>query len=205
MKKIFIVLFFLLKIILLLSQPYVDSVWYRGEYIPLSEYEIRKKEYEQKNFSTYFMPGLAFKYYIPNNRDSIGAFRGITIEYIIFAKVEQNDNPGPSHVRIYAKLNILKNTKSNISPLLMYVLGIDLSLEKNPNRTYLIPYFGLEFGGISQKQYVSTVQFTPIVGVHLLSRKNLFINIHAGYMYPLKNFELLHGSVAQASINFALW
>lgn len=182
-----------------------DSIRFRGKYYSQADYKVVKAAYEKMNFETYFMPGLGYTFYQPKANDSIGYFSGLTVEYLIYGKVEQNDNPGPSHVRFYSKLNILKSNRATINSMFMYTLGLDLSLEKNPKRSFLIPYFGLEFGGISQKQFGSTVQFTPTLGIHILSKKNLFINIHGGYVYPLSNFEMLQGWFGQAGLNFALW
>jgi hypothetical protein len=177
-----------------------EGIWYAP-----ADYKVVKAAYQQKNFETWFMPGLAYTYYQPKSTDSIGYFSGLTVEYLIYAKVEQNDGRGPSHVRWYSKLNILKSSKSDINSMFMYTLGLDLSLEKNPKRSYLIPYFGLEFGGMSQKQFGSTIQFTPTLGIHLLAKKNIFINVHGGYVYPVSNFETLQGWFGQAGLNFALW
>jgi hypothetical protein len=182
-----------------------DSVYFNGSWYAPGEYEVVKTEHEKKNFETWFMPGLGYTMYLPAMHDSIGIFSGLTVEYLIYGKVAQNDRPGPSHVRFYTKLNILKSDKQDVNALLMYTFGYDLSLEKNPDRNWMIPFFGMEFGGISQKQFGSTIQFTPTLGIHLLSKKNIFINLHGGYIYPIKNFEFLQGWYAQAGINFALW
>lgn len=186
------------------NQGHGDSVWFHGKYYSQAQYEVVQAAFEKMNFETYFMPGLGYTYYKPE-ADSIGSFKGLAVEYLIFAQVHQNDEAGPSHVRLYSKLNILKSDSAHINSMFMYTLGLDLSLEKNPKRTFLIPYFGLEFGGISQKQFGTTMQFTPTLGIHLLSKKNIFINIHAGYVYPISNFEALQGWVGQAGINFAMW
>jgi hypothetical protein len=182
-----------------------DSMYFKSKYYAPADYAIVKKADDKINFQTYFMPGLAYAVFQPKATDSLGQFSGLTVEYLIYAKVEQNDESGPSHFRFYSKLNILQSTKSSINSMFMYTAGIDLSLEKNPKRSFLIPYFGLEFGGLSQKQLGTTVQFTPTFGIHLLSKKNLFINVHGGYLYPIANFETLQGWFGQAGLNFALW
>lgn len=197
--------FLLLAIITvkLSGQSYGNSFGLNHE-IWLDNYGGSEKN-DKYNFKTYFMPGLSYTFYQPKLFDSTGNFSGVTIEYLIFAKAAQSDEPGPSHLRFYSKLNILKSDKGNINPLFMYTAGLDMSLEKNPKRLFMIPYFGLEFGGISQKQFGNTLQFTPILGVHLLSRKNLFVNIHGGYIYAISNFEIYQGWFAQAGLNFSLW
>jgi hypothetical protein len=182
-----------------------DSILFQGTYYSVEEYEIAKATYDKMNYSTTFMPGVGYALYQPNLNDTLGLFSGIVVEYLLYAKVGQNDNPGPSHVRLYSKLNILQSDKKKISPVFLYALGLDLSLEKNPKRTFLIPYFGLEVGGLSQKQYGSSLIFYPTVGLHLLSRRNVFINLHGGYIYPISNFETLRGWSVLAGLNFALW
>ncbi len=168
--------------------------------------EYRKNNYAlNENYETWLMPGLGYAMYQPNSSDSIGLFSGLSVEYLIYGKVRQNDDSGPSHVRWYARLSILKSDDKTRNSMFSYLLGVDMSLEKNPKRTFLIPYFGVEFGGLSQKQFVSTVQFTPTFGIHLISKKNMYINVHGGYVYPIDNFEALQGWTGQVGVNFALW
>lgn len=178
--------------------PTRDSIWRDGQYVD-------RHAYERRNFETWFMPGAGYTYYKPKASDSLGTFSGLAIEYLIYAQVEQNDNPGPSHVRFYGKLNLQNSTKEGVGQIFMYGLGLDLSLVKNPKRTFLVPYFGLEVGGLSNKNLGTTAQFTPILGIHLLSTKNLFINIHGGQVYTSKNIDMLQGMFAQATVNFSLW
>lgn len=175
-----------------------DSVWHEGKYVP-------RKRYEQQNFETWFMPGAGYTYYMPKANDSLGSFGGLAIEYLIYGNVEQNDNPGPSHVRFYGKLNLQNSSKEGMGQLFWYGFGFDLSIEKNPKRTFLIPYFGLEAGGISNKNMGTTGHFTPFVGLHVLSTNNLFINLHAGQVYTSKNIDLMQGYFFQGTVNFSLW
>lgn len=182
-----------------------DSLYYAGRYMPRTEYNRMMADYDRNNYNTAFMPGLAYTFYRPKVADSLGNFHGVTVEYLFYGSVHQNDDAGPSHVRFYGKLNILQSDKENINAFFMYGLGLDMSIERNPKRTYLIPYFGLEAGGMTAKKYGTTLQFTPTLGVHLLSRKNIFINLHGGYMYPIRNFDTLQGWTGQIGVNFSLW
>lgn len=186
-------------------RPHGDSIYYQGRYYSQEDYKKIKDEDEKTDFESVFMPGLAYSFYHPKGIDSVGQFQGLVVEYLIYAKVRPNDNPGPSHVRWYVKLNLLKSSKEDIKNLFAYSVGLDLSLEKNPKRNWMVPYFGLEFGGFSAKKLGTNVQFTPIVGLHVISRKNLFINMHGGYVYPVRDFDIYQGWFAQAGFNFALW
>ena len=189
------------------SSKHGDSIYSQevDKYFSPSDYKIFKENYDKINYETTFMPGIGYTFFQPKASDSIGLFTGIAVEYLIFAKVSQNDKRGPSHIRFYTKLNILNSNKKDINSMFSYALGLDLSIEKNPKRSFLIPYFGLEFGGLSQKKFGTCIQFIPTLGIHILSKKNIFINLHTGYVYPVSNFEMLQGWFGQAGINFALW
>ena len=175
-----------------------DSIYYNGKI-------ISKKKYDRSEFETYFMPGGGYSYYNFAGRDSIGTFSGTTIDYLLYAKSHQNDEFGPSHVRFYARFNLNNSSREGITKMFIYNLGLQMSIEKNPKRNYMIPYFGMEAGGISQRQLGSTIAFYPIAGVHALSTKNIYINLHGGYIYPVNNYDMLQGYCAQATFNFALW
>lgn len=184
-----------------------DSVFYKGRYYYSDDpnYEQIKDDLSKLNFETWFMPGLGYTFYRPKATDSIGIFNGIAVNYLIYGKMFQNNNPGPSHVRFYTKLSIVKSTEKDINDLFCYSLGLSFSFEKNPKRGHLVPFFGLEFGGLSQSQWGTTGQFTPTLGLHIISNRNLFVNIQGGYVYPITNFDILQGLFLEVGVNFALW
>jgi len=182
-----------------------DSIYFRGKYYKPDEYKIVKSEYNKYNFDERFMPGVGYGFYQPAKADSIGSFHGVSVKYLFLRDVSQNENSGPSHIDFYAKFNLLNSLEDNISQVFLYSLGVDLSFEKNPQRYAFIPYFGLEIGGLSQKSYGTTIQFTPTAGVHLLSKRNISVDLSAGYIYPVKNFEALAGWYGDICLNFVLW
>lgn len=201
--RMLMVLVFLVKFIDVNAQN--DSVYFQGKYYKPDEYKKVKVEYEKYNFDERFMPGIGYGFYQPAKSDSIGSFHGVVVKYLIYREVSQNESSGPSHVDFYAKLSLLNSLEENIEQVFLYSLGLDLSFEKNPQRFFFIPYFGLEVGGLSQKTYGTTIQFTPTIGVHLLSKKNISLDMCAGYVYPIKNFEALAGWYGDISFNFVLW
>jgi hypothetical protein len=78
---------------------------------------VAKSEEHPGDWQTYFMPGVVLHSYIPDMKDSIGYFTGISIEYLIAAWIHQNDNHGPSHGRVYAKVNFMKSSKEKINDI----------------------------------------------------------------------------------------
>ncbi len=157
------------------------------------------------DFDIHFQPGVGYSYFAPKASDSLGNFRGLVFEYLIWAGVRQNEDRGPSHTRIYAKINLMQSDKSGVSDMFMYGGGMNFSFERNPKRSYLIPYFGIELGGISQAKVGTTFQMTPLLGAHLIARRNIFVNLHGGYVYPVNDFDKLQGYFAQLGVNFSFW
>lgn len=164
-----------------------------------------KKTESDVEWDSYFLPGVQYQTYFPSAMDSLGYYKGISIQYVIYAWIYENDDAGPSHGRIFTKVNILKSSKSNIDGLLTYSVGLDLSLEKNPKRKFGVPFFGFEMGGIHGKNYGNIFQMTPTFGVHIYCAQNLFISLSGGYVYPFKNFEELGGYTAQLGVNLSFW
>lgn len=184
-----------------------DSIYFKGSYYKSGDpnYKEIRVEFDKINYESYFIPGLGYTFYIPKGADSTGNFQGIAVNYLIFSKMYQNNDPGPSIVRFYSKLSITKSTKAEINDLFCYSVGLSFSFEKNPGRTILVPYFGLEFGGISQSQWGTTGQFTPTLGLHFVAKRNMYVSFQGGYVYPITNFDILQGVFLELGINFALW
>jgi len=180
------------------KKPGKDSVWYNGDV-------VSEKYRDRIDYETYFMPGVGYSYYSPEQPDSTGNFSGFTVDYLLYAQSHQDDDFGPSHIRFYAKLNLANSDKADISKLFVYSLGLQMSIEKNPKRYWLIPYFGFEAGGISHKTLGNTFAFYPLAGLHVFATQNFYVNLHGGYCYPVNNFEYLSGYFVQGTVNFALW
>jgi len=166
---------------------------------------VSENEYKKYNYEMYAMPGAGYVFYRFTGHDSIGDYSGMFVEYLIWAKSHQNNDFGPSHVKIYTKFNLNKSTNDEMSRMFIYSAGVQMSIEKNPKRTFLIPFFGTEIGGISQKQLGTALTVFPTIGIHALANKNIYFNVYAGYLYPVKKYDYLSGYSLQASINFAMW
>jgi len=156
-------------------------------------------------WETYGMPGFVLHTYFPDLHDSLGYFKGLSVEYLIAAWIHKNENKGPSHGRVYAKVNFMSSSKKGINDIFYMALGLDLSLERNPVRDIFIPYFGIELGSMHQKQFGNVFAITPTFGVHIYSSQNIFINLTGGYVYPSVALEDLRGYTAQLGVNFSFW
>lgn len=156
----------------------------------------------------FFTPGVQYSLWVPEARDVYGVLQGVSLEYLVVGWIHRNENRGPSHGRFYLDIDFLR---SSVSPNLglAYSAGIALSFERNPKRQFLIPFFGMEFGGIYQKLEergkIHSVQINPLGGVNLWASKNIFINVTVGYLVPFSQLEDLRGLRFKSGINFSFW
>jgi hypothetical protein len=162
---------------------------------------------------SFFMPGIGASFWVPGSPSLYGVFAGFSVEFLGVRWVHLNDKRGPSHGRIYLAFDVLfssANTPSGanpVDPVFMPVLGVDLSLERNPARRFLIPYFGLDGGALFQKQITTLGFMTAYGGVHFYSSRNVEIGLKAGYMFPFtsEQFGQVAGFRARLTADISFW
>lgn len=163
-----------------------------------------------EEWKSFFMPGLQYSGYGPAHGSGqlpSGSFHGVSGEFLLYAWIARNDNRGPSHGRLYIDLDVLFPTAAGVGSAFVPTMGIDLSVERNPQRRVLLPYFGFETGAIFQKQIDRLAIVVPFLGVHLFSSPNVFANLTAGYLLPIdaERFDDLRGWRVKLGIDFSLW
>lgn len=161
-----------------------------------------------QEWDDYFMPGVGYKIYTPKNSDSLGVYQGISTEFVIYAKARTGQstygNYGPSRVKTYGNLSIMKSDKNSAKDIFNVNFGVNLSFEAVAKRKFMIPYFGLELGGMFRRDF-SSVQFTPVAGVQLISNKRMIWTAQAGYNYTIKYFDQYSGLQYSSTVNLLLW
>jgi hypothetical protein len=153
----------------------------------------------------YFMPGAAFDIYQPRNKD-IGEFYGPSVEFVFYtrSKTSYSKRSGPSRIKSYGKIGILNSTFEGSSDLLMVSAGLNLSFEAKTDRNFLLPYFGLDLGGLYGNS-LRTFQFTPNLGVQFVSTDRIIWSGQAGYLYSIRDFDQYSGYNFKTSLNVLLW
>ncbi|HEX2733869.1 MAG TPA: hypothetical protein VHM70_19805 [Polyangiaceae bacterium] len=160
-------------------------------------------EYEEVEWESYMLPGAGYAGYVPRAKE-IGAFSGVLLQIDLATWIHQNDNRGPSHGRVYISSEILQG-KSTQPILFIYAFGTSLSFERNARRSWLIPHYGLEFGGFTSDTLGNHFQATPYLGVHLFASPNLFTSLRVGYRMLPGQLEQLGGLQASGSLEFSVW
>ena len=154
----------------------------------------------------YFMPGIGYKIYQPKNIQDLGTYSGVVTEFVIYgrAKGTSSNYSGPARIKTYGNLSIMNSSNNSAKDLFFANLGLNLSFEGKTNRKLLIPYFGLEVGGLYKRDF-STFQFSPVAGIQLFSSKKILWNIQGGYQYTTKNFDEYSGFLFSSTFNILLW
>lgn len=166
------------------------------------------RQYElevQDEWSSRMLPGVAYSYYRPGAEETLGVFHGVALELVLVAWIHRNDNRGPSHGRLALKGDVLDSSRDGVPVAFAYALGVDLSLERNPRRRWLIPFFGLDAGGFVHDASGHRFQVTPRAGVHLWASRNIFLGVGGGYLIAPFEMELLRGWRLTAGANLTLW
>ncbi len=159
----------------------------------------------EEEWETFLMPGATYSTWMPVAADEFGIFHGPSAELLIAGWIHRTENRGPSHGRIYLDLGLIGSTKRHLSKAVQTSLGFDLSFERNPTRRYLVPYFGLEGGYFFQTQIDETAWLVPFLGIRAWGDRNLFVNLHGGYLFPTEQVDRLRGYYARLGIDASLW
>lgn len=159
-----------------------------------------------EEWDDYFMPGIGYRTYIPKNIDSLGVYQGVITEFVIYSRAKgvNSYTSGPSRVKTYGNLSIVSSDVKEARDIFYANLGLNLSFEGNTRRKYFIPYFGLELGGMFQRNF-STFHFTPVAGIQVFSTKKIIWNIQGGYQYTTKLFDEYSGFNISSTFNILLW
>jgi Putative Ig domain len=155
-------------------------------------------------WTSFLLPGVGYSIYAPrDNAKTI--FHGLNLEVVIAAWIHRNDNRGPSLGRVYVNAELLNATGINVPLMFAYSTGLSLSFERNPQRTWLIPYYGIEVGGIVHNQIGSYFQTTPYAGVHVFSNPNVFLGTRLGYRLVPSRVDDLAGLHFGVVADFSIW
>jgi hypothetical protein len=163
----------------------------------------RSAETFERSWESYLLPGAGYAVYAPRGA-GIGAFGGLTLQVVIAAWIHQNDNRGPSHGRVYMSTELLQGNADQ--PLLfVYTFGTSLSFERNPRRAWLVPHYGVDFGGLISDTLGNHFQTTPYLGVHAFASPNLFASVRGGYRLLPGELERLGGLHVAGAVEFSIW
>jgi hypothetical protein len=151
------------------------------------------------------MPGLSYATYQPRATLDTYGYQGASVEFIVGSWAHRNNRHGPSHGRYYIDLDLLFPLSGRGGNLFAYTAGVDLTLERNPSRRFLLPYYGVELGGVHSAELGNYFIAVPYGGVHLWADRNLWVNVSGGYVFPGRDLDQLSGLWAKAGLDVTFW
>jgi hypothetical protein len=151
------------------------------------------------------LPGVGLGVYAPRDTANSGVWTGPEFELVLAAWVREHSDTGPALGRVYLKTEILSSSVATQPLGFGYGFGVSLSIEKDPKRHFLVPYFGIEIGGMVLGDTGSDFRLVPIAGVHLWSARNVFVNLQGGYATVPANMNNLSGPRGSLGVDFTLW
>jgi hypothetical protein len=80
-----------------------------------------------------------------------------------------------------------------------------VSFEGNSSRRYLIPYYGVGFGGLTETDYGTRLAVDGSLGAFLVYTRPFVLTAEGSYFVPFTQVENLRGVMARAAASFALW
>jgi hypothetical protein len=155
-------------------------------------------------WTSFMSPGIGYSYYFPLDKANLGTFSGISTE---FSFVNHHDpfSSGPANFRLYTRVGILQSSKDSVGGLISYSFGGTFSLENAVKRDFLVPYCGLEMGGINQKELGGGFTIAPVVGLQIWANRFFSVQAQGSYNYSTKLFDRLSGFTASAALNVHFW
>jgi len=159
----------------------------------------------REEWTSFMLPGARYGVFVPVAAGEVGVLHGASLELAAIAWIHRNENRGPSHGRIYLRADLLSSTAPGMPLGLIYAGGFDLSFERNPQRHWLIPFYAVEVGGLAHPSYGHFFQGTALVGAHLWTSRNVFVDASVGYLVAPAALQLFRGWRASVGANVTFW
>lgn len=130
-------------------------------------------------------------------------YHGPVFDLELWSKNDPSRERGPSRSRLYTSIGLLQGQDG--SSLLRYSGGFDLSLENGVSRRWIIPYYGMEVGGLRSETVQSPLRLSPHLGMWLYSDETLALRVSCGYAYAPLQPERWSGADCTSTVHWSAW
>jgi hypothetical protein len=142
-----------------------------------------------------------------------GTFYGGGLEAVLLAWNDNSDAYGPSQGRLridvaYLTSSAPGNASSSAmttGAMAMYRGGAQLAFERNASRSYGIPYFAADLGGLWSDATGRRWYVDGGVGLYLIHRRNVIVDLEVTGVLPFRDPGTLGGVRSRLGLSFALW
>jgi hypothetical protein len=133
-----------------------------------------------------------------------GTFYGGGVEAILLAWSDNSTASGPSQGRVRSDIGILTGGDTS-QTIVMYRTGAQVAFERNASRSFGIPYFAADFGGLWSEATGRRWFVDAGVGLYVLHRRGLILDLEATGLLPFQDPGRLGGVTSRLALSFALW
>jgi hypothetical protein len=154
-------------------------------------------------WSALLLPTAWTAVYAPSD-SMLGTWYGGGVELALLAWSDPSHALGPSHGMLRFDIGALASTAADAGTMAMYRGGIELSIERNAARRYLIPYIATDIGGLWTKATTTRGFVDAGAGAYLVHRRTFVIALEATYMFAFRDSNI-SGLHAQLAVSAALW
>lgn len=137
-------------------------------------------------------------------RRAYGPMVGGGLEIVWLSWTSNTNTFGPSHGKLRSSVMELFATRAT-ERTLMWTTGAVVSVEKNPSRRVLIPYFGPTIGGVLPSFGDHRMFVDGTLGAYLYHDPSFSIAAEGAYMLVFSASDALSGPRAQLNVAFSLW
>jgi hypothetical protein len=153
--------------------------------------------------SSLLMPTAIGVGYFPGG--AMGSWFGGGVEIVGLTWGDSSPAFGPSHGKLRFDISLLRSTVDGAGTMVQYRTGAQVSFEKNPSRSWLIPYFSVDIGGLWVRGPGTEPFAGAGVGAYVYYSARLIVDVGGGWLLPFDDVELLNGPTAHAALSVALW
>jgi hypothetical protein len=158
-------------------------------------------------WSAMLLPTAFAAMYAPHGM--AGTFYGGGLEAVLLAWNDNSDAYGPSQGRLRIDVAYLTSSASSgamtTGAMAMYRGGAQLAFERNASRSYGIPYFAADLGGLWSDATGRRWYVDGGVGLYLIHRRNVIVDLEVTGVLPFRDPGTLGGVRSRLGLSFALW
>jgi len=155
-------------------------------------------------WSALLLPTAFAALYAPHGMTT---FYGGGLEAVLLAWSDNSDAYGPSQGRLRIDVAYLTSGESSAmsSAMAMYRVGAQLAFERNASRSYGIPYFAADLGGLWSDPTGRRWYVDGGVGLYLVHRRSVIVDLEVTGVLPFRDPATLGGVRSRLGVSFALW
>lgn len=153
-------------------------------------------------WSAVLLPTVFGSVYFP--RDG-GPFYGGGLEAVFLAWSDNSAAFGPSQGRVRFDISWMKSNEMDAGSLVMYRTGAQVGFERNASRSWGIPYFAADIGGLWSDATGRRWFVDAGIGMYLLYRRGVVVDAEITGVLPFRDPDRLGGITSRIALSFALW